>query len=325
MTTNAISIKVSNLRKISNGKGRKYTDLKDWLSNDNNVYTGRFGRIFIKTGNESKIFHYKQSKWANPYSLKEYSLSESLNKYVEHLLKFNNNNRLIYDIFELDGKTLGCFCDKQKNGIIPICHAQILTDLLTRCRSTTLSVIDSLKLLDKKDKNKDKKDKKEKTDEKEKEKIDVNNVIYVDGGHNKFTKDEAWASVVDSNGVDLIPKYKDLLSDMTLKNVKLPKGPRMIIVSKFDDVKSQQNNGAELLAMVAGLRIMIKEWNNKKSIINSDSQLIVDYWSVKLKNINIDKRKKKYIEECIELRKKFKGEIKKISGDDNIADLGFHK
>ena len=42
----------------------------------------------------------------------------------------------------------------------------------------------------------------------------------------------------------------------------------------------------------------------------------------------MDLQKKKYIEECVSLRKEFEkrgGQIIKISGNINKADLGFHK
>lgn len=151
--------------------------------------------------------------------------------------------------------------------------------------------------------------------------------IYCDGGHNKHTGEEAWGSVVDEENNDLIPIYKDLLNDMIIKRVKLPVGDRWIIVSKFSDVSTQQNNGAELLAMVASLRIAT--YNQKVfTHIYSDSELIVKWWSKRLdekKMKSMDKKKVEYILEMIELRKKYNGEIVKISGDNNLADLGYHK
>ena len=40
--TTAICIKVSNLRK------NKYNNLRQWIENKNNIYVGRYGRIFWK-------------------------------------------------------------------------------------------------------------------------------------------------------------------------------------------------------------------------------------------------------------------------------------
>jgi ribonuclease HI len=132
---------------------------------------------------------------------------------------------------------------------------------------------------------------------------------------------------VDETGTDLIPIYKDLLKDMNLKTVSLPKGRRTVIVSKFNDVVSQQNNGAELLAMVASLRIA----HYKKGVFDkifSDSDLIVKWWSKRLDNKKrerMDPKKVEYIVEMINLRKEYEGEIVKIPGKVNLADLGYHK
>lgn len=154
-----------------------------------------------------------------------------------------------------------------------------------------------------------------------------NNCIYVDGGYNKFSKPFAFGSVVDCNGHDLIASHDFLLQDMLLKDVELPVGPRKIIMVKFTDVTSQQNNGAELLAMIAGLRIMI--YNKFIGSILSDSSLMVDHWSLQIKNTHqMDSHKVAYIHELIYLRKFYEnmgGSIVKISGDHNKGDLGFHK
>ncbi|WP_215537464.1 ribonuclease H family protein [Borreliella bavariensis] len=86
------------------------------------------------------------------------------------------------------------------------------------------------------------------------------------------------------------------------------------------------NNFGELLALYAALKIALKE-----NIINifGDSKLIIDYWSKgiynskKLKQITIN-----LIKKTVKLRKKFEeqgGKISFIPGNENIADLGFHK
>jgi len=115
-------LKVSFLRK--NYKNIKDIDLEKWMSDlDNHLYVGRKGRIWItdpKT-KEKNIFHYKDSKWKNPFKVspKDYTLEESIKLYKKHI----KDNNLIKDLHELGGKTLGCFCD-QKND----CHAKVLVD-----------------------------------------------------------------------------------------------------------------------------------------------------------------------------------------------------
>ena len=153
-------------------------------------------------------------------------------------------------------------------------------------------------------------------------------IIYCDGGHKqKISKDEAWGSVTDEKGVDLIPIYKDLFKDMNLKKVNLPsRGPAIIIISKFDDVKIQQNNGAELMAMIASLRIACHiakfKCDDRVNEIRCDSDLICKYWSKgKYSSTKLSKEKIHWINECTTLRTLFEGKIVKISGKDNIADL----
>jgi ribonuclease HI len=162
----------------------------------------------------------------------------------------------------------------------------------------------------------------------------TNNIIYVDGGMNTKTGNEAWGSVVDNNGNCLIKKYKEQLRkdfpELKFRKEELPVGKRYIVPVIFNDVSNQQNNGAELIAMTIGLKIC--EYDHTYKVIYSDSQLIIQYWSKnhiskdKLKTIDQDKLR--YIHICSELRSDFEsreGKIIKISGKDNKADLGYHK
>jgi len=174
--------------------------------------------------------------------------------------------------------------------------------------------------------------------------------LFVDGGCNETTvsnllETEAWASVVDEKGNCVItllsndPKFKYLLGDLNLRNVELPlikiggivpARERTIAVAVFDDVKSQQNNGAELIALVIALRI--SEIDPTIKIINSDSELMIKWWSKGHVNPNtrkkMDKNKLNLIVESHKLRTAFEergGQIVKIPGSKNLADLGFHK
>lgn len=157
-------------------------------------------------------------------------------------------------------------------------------------------------------------------------------VLYADGACNKKTGDCAWGSVVDSKGQDLIETYLHLLTDMQTEVKQLPsnKGLRRILIAKFNDIKTQNNNGAELLALVALLRIAMVE-SDHVLIGFTDSDTIYKYWSNNHINpvtkANMDPRKLQYVEECIRLRKQFEdsgGQVLKVDGDDNKADLGFH-
>jgi len=115
-------VKVGFLRKVYKNED---IDLEKWINKKDCLYVGRRGRIFIKQKDgTNKIFHYKESKWANPFKVGEgegkYSLDESIEFYRNHVL----NSDLKKDLAELSGKTLGCFCDQKGK-----CHAKVLAEL----------------------------------------------------------------------------------------------------------------------------------------------------------------------------------------------------
>lgn len=148
-------------------------------------------------------------------------------------------------------------------------------------------------------------------------------IIYCDGGQNRMTGVYAYGSVVDGYGNDLIGNYSELLSDMNLEEVVLPVGKRTIIKTFFNDVAEKQNNGAELLSMIAALRISIN--TGKYNTLYSDSQTVISWSEYGTKITNFSREKLNYINELVSLRRRFRGNIIKISGNDNLADLGFHR
>ncbi len=121
----AVCVRVSELRK----RHDKSYNLKTWMSDDNNLYVGRRGRIFItdhgtlSIGKEKAIFHYKESKWANPFKVgkNHYTLVDSLILYEKYVRESTN---LRNDWSELKGLTLGCFCLPNSG-----CHAKVLVRL----------------------------------------------------------------------------------------------------------------------------------------------------------------------------------------------------
>lgn len=149
-------------------------------------------------------------------------------------------------------------------------------------------------------------------------------IIYCDGGKNRITGIYAYGSVVDGYGNDLLGEYSYLLQDMYLKEVNLPVGKRVIIEAFFTDVSEQQNNGAELLAMIAALRICLH--TNKYKILYSDSQIVITWSKDGTKNKSFSKEKYNYINELVTLASQFShNKIQKIEANKNLADLGFHK
>jgi hypothetical protein len=114
-------VKVGNLRKLYGPD----STFKIWLKDINNLYVGRAGRIFITENGEKKYFGYEGSKWANPFTIKKYSLDECLKLYQEYIIEKIGEDPDIYNLDELKGKRLGCWCDPKDR-----CHVDILLKLI---------------------------------------------------------------------------------------------------------------------------------------------------------------------------------------------------
>jgi len=64
----------------------------------------------------------RPSKWGNPFSIgKDGTRKEVIEKYTEWLL---NNDELLEDIMELDGKVLGCWCSPKA------CHGDVIIEVI---------------------------------------------------------------------------------------------------------------------------------------------------------------------------------------------------
>lgn len=116
-STTRLCVKVSNLRKVYDYSA----NFEKWLKNKENVYCGRSGRIFV----DKKYFRYDGSKWANPYTLKNYSINDCIALYRKYIMQKIRENPKEYDIDELRGKTLGCWCDSRCQ-----CHVDVLISII---------------------------------------------------------------------------------------------------------------------------------------------------------------------------------------------------
>lgn len=65
-----------------------------------------------------------QSKWHNPFSAKKYGREKCLEMYREYITSKIRENPELYDLSELKGKILGCWCSPEK------CHGDILLELI---------------------------------------------------------------------------------------------------------------------------------------------------------------------------------------------------
>lgn len=133
--------------------------------------------------------------------------------------------------------------------------------------------------------------------------------IYFDSGTGRGLGVEI--SVTDENGNNFLVK----------RNFKkhLDKAGHFIL-------KDVSNNYGELLACYYALKIAT---GKKIKKIFGDSKLVINYWSRGFMNKDkLPVKTKKLIKSVTLSRKKFEengGKIEYISGDDNPADLGFHR
>ena len=68
------------------------------------------------------IYIGRPSKWGNPFSIgKDGTRKEVIEKYKKYIL---NNEKLMNDLYELEGKVLGCWCKPKA------CHGDVLVELV---------------------------------------------------------------------------------------------------------------------------------------------------------------------------------------------------
>ena len=67
------------------------------------------------------IYIGRPSKWGNPYEIgKDGDRQQVIDKFRNYIL----NSELLYDIMELDGKILGCWCSPKA------CHGDVLVEII---------------------------------------------------------------------------------------------------------------------------------------------------------------------------------------------------
>lgn len=111
--TKIVNVKVQHIRP-------KYTNLKHWMEDENNIYIGRSGIVFI----DGKRFPKKPSIWANPFKVENNRNETVLSPYEKYIRNKIENEYGVEKLLKLKGKTLGCWC-KPKS-----CHGDILIKLI---------------------------------------------------------------------------------------------------------------------------------------------------------------------------------------------------
>lgn len=70
------------------------------------------------------IYIGRPSKWGNPFEVgKDGTRKEVIEKYKKYIL---SNKKLLNSLYELEGKTLGCWCKPKP------CHGDVLVDLINK-------------------------------------------------------------------------------------------------------------------------------------------------------------------------------------------------
>ena len=114
-----VCVKVASLRPA-------YSDLESWLRNEKNVLVCRSGRVFIGKGTAKHVFHYRSSEWANPFTVKDHGLDESLRLFREHLDKLLLDAPVRERFISLaEAEHIGCFCDPGAK-----CHRDVILEKL---------------------------------------------------------------------------------------------------------------------------------------------------------------------------------------------------
>jgi len=113
MTTIA-NVKVCNIRP-------KYKNLFEWCNDENNVYIGRKGIVFINNERYPK----NDSIWCNPYKItKDMNRNDVIKKYKIYIIDKIKKEHLYDNLLKLKGKILGCWCYPEP------CHGDVLIDLI---------------------------------------------------------------------------------------------------------------------------------------------------------------------------------------------------
>jgi caulimovirus viroplasmin len=149
------------------------------------------------------------------------------------------------------------------------------------------------------------------------ENIELEDAIYFDAGTGRGRGVEV--RITDKNKNSLIPVLKENRKDII--DFFNKKGWNINEFSNIELGNNYTNNFGELLGCYVALIIANIRGENK---IFGDSNLVIDYWSKEICNIE-DKETLKLVEVVSKLRNNFNGKIEHISGDINPADLGFHK
>jgi len=113
MMTKVVNVKIQHIRP-------DYMNLKEWIKDENNVYIGRSGIVFI----DGERYPKKTSIWANPFIVQKNRNENTIQLYENYIRNKIENEYGVEELLKLKGKTLGCWC-KPKS-----CHGDVLIKLI---------------------------------------------------------------------------------------------------------------------------------------------------------------------------------------------------
>jgi len=131
METKVVNCKVKYIRPLG------FNNLKEWCENENNIYIGRKGIVFVDTdridenGKNIKERYPKcNSIFANPFKVKKNqdNRKQTVGDYEEYIIKKIENENLFEELLSLEGKNLGCWCKEPDKRVG--CHGDVLLKLL---------------------------------------------------------------------------------------------------------------------------------------------------------------------------------------------------
>lgn len=99
-----------------------FHDLEKWIEDDNNIYIGRAGIVYIK----GEKFPKNDSIFHNPFKIDDNTTREEvIQKYKIYITdKLENEPELVHELIKLKNKNLGCWCYPE------LCHGNILLELI---------------------------------------------------------------------------------------------------------------------------------------------------------------------------------------------------
>ncbi len=108
-----VNVKVANIRP-------GHADLRVWMADENNVYVGRRGVVFVGGARWPPA----DSPWANPFKIgRDGDRAAVIERYRAYITD-RVARGLTPPLATLRGKTLGCWCAPEA------CHADVLADLV---------------------------------------------------------------------------------------------------------------------------------------------------------------------------------------------------